>query len=286
MGSGGGAAVRLLGIAALTAVAYFAAARIGYLLFVPGGTVALWPAAGVTLGLLLWSEQRDWPGIAAGALVGSLVSDIVSNYSAMFTIAASFANVLESLAAAWLITRFVPRPVRLTTVRAVILFILAGVVVSNSVTSLGGALALQINYRQAFWTQYFIWWVGDGLGMLVVAPMLLVWADARAGWHGRRKLMSVELVLLLAGIVVAATYSVGVNADVRPTPGGYLVFPMLFWAAVRFGPRGAATAAFIVATVATHAATIGQGPFVAPDTGRLYVPGFLYLYLAIVSVTA
>ena len=46
------------------------------------------------------------------------------------------------------------------------------------------------------------------------------------------------------------------------------------------------TAALIVAAVATHAATVGQGPFVAPDTGRLYVPGFLYLYLAVVSVTA
>ena len=286
MPSRGRAAVRAIGIIGLTAVAYFAAARLGYMLFVPGGIVALWPAAGVTLGLLLRSARRDWPAVAAGALIGSLASDALSNYSAAFTIAASFANVLESLAAAWLITRFVPLPVRLTTVRAVIAFILAGVIVSNSVTSLLGAIALQINFRAPFWTQYFTWWVGDGLGMLVAAPLLIVWTDTGAWWRSRGKLVPVELVVLIAATVIAATYAVGVNATTHPRPSGYLVFPMLFWAAMRFGPRGAATAAAIVATVATHAATIGQGPFVAPDTGRLFVPGFLYLYLAIVSVTA
>ena len=286
MASRGSPALRAFGIAGLTAVAYFLAARVGYMLFVPGNVVALWPPAGVTLGLLLLSARRDWVAIAAGALVGSFASDLVSNYALAFSVAASIANVLESLVAAWLITRFVPAPVRLTTVRAVVVFLLAGVIVSNSVTSLGGALALRIGFQAPFHTQYFSWWIGDGLGMLVVTPLLLAWNNPGGWWRGRGNLILFELMVLLALTVLAANYAVGAGATLHQGPGGYVVFPLLFWAALRFGPRGAATAALIVAAVATHAATVGQGPFVAPDTGRLYVPGFLYLYLAVVSVTS
>jgi signal transduction histidine kinase len=42
----------------------------------------------------------------------------------------------------------------------------------------------------------------------------------------------------------------------------YIVFPVLLWAALRFGPRGAATATLVVCSITIWNTTQGEGPFV------------------------
>src|SRR5689334_180629 len=106
-------------VAVLGAVAYFAGARIGYAFAIPHAFVTLWPPAGITLALLMLFRRRYWPAILAGAIAGSLVSDLRSGYSVPLAIAASMANVAESILAAWVVTRRVGSPVRLSTVRNV-----------------------------------------------------------------------------------------------------------------------------------------------------------------------
>jgi signal transduction histidine kinase len=54
-----------------------------------------------------------------------------------------------------------------------------------------------------------------------------------------------------------------------PTPTGkfaqaYLFFPLLIWAALRFGQRGAVSTAFVVSVIAVWGTALGHGPFVRP----------------------
>src|SRR5262249_23932023 len=70
-------------------------------------------------------------------------------------------------------------------------------------------------------------------GALVFAPLILVWAARRTWWMPRMQLL--EAVLLL--IVLVLLIEVPSQRDVP-----YVVFPVLIWAALRFGPLGAATA--------------------------------------------
>ena len=42
----------------------------------------------------------------------------------------------------------------------------------------------------------------------------------------------------------------------------YIVFPVLLWAAVRFGPRGAATAVLVVCSITVWNTAQNDGPFV------------------------
>ena len=60
---------------------------------------------------------------------------------------------------------------------------------------------------------------------------------------------------MLAVLVVLAELS-----PQRDVP--YIVFPVLFWAALRFGPRGAATAILIVCSITVWNTAQGDGPFV------------------------
>ena len=63
-----------------------------------------------------------------------------------------------------------------------------------------------------------------------MAPVILSWANARPSRLGRRA--ALEGVALLTVLVLVAELS-----PQRDVP--YIVFPLLIWAALRFGPRGA-----------------------------------------------
>src|ERR1043166_6922220 len=96
----------------LAAAAYFVAARLGYAFKIPGGSVTLWPPAGVMLALLLLSKRRDWPALLAGALVGSFLSDRMTGFSVALAIVAALANAAETLVAAWIVRRQLGAAVR------------------------------------------------------------------------------------------------------------------------------------------------------------------------------
>src|SRR5258708_32830027 len=87
----------------LAAVACFAGSRLGYAFTIrPGGVVALWPPAGVTLALLLLLPKRKWPLLVLGTFAGSVAWDL-SSLSLPFALLAGFANGVESLLAAWVL---------------------------------------------------------------------------------------------------------------------------------------------------------------------------------------
>ena len=76
------------------------------------------------------------------------------------------------------------------------------------------------------------WTLGDAAGALVVTPFLLTWAAT--GTRGIRRRDLVEGAVALAALIALAQL-----LPQRDVP--YVVFPVLLWAAFRFGPRGAAT---------------------------------------------
>src|SRR6266568_8049462 len=65
-----------------------------------------------------------------------------------------------------------------------------------------------------------------------------------------------------AGVVVATVASFGGRfAELTGSHFAYLLFPLLIWAAVRFGQRGAAPAILIVAGIAVAFTVQALGPF-------------------------
>ena len=130
------------------------------------------------LGLLAMAPARQWPALIAGGLLGSVASDLVSNYTVSLALAAAGANLLESVAGALVMRRWLGPIVSLTTLRSVGVLAIGVALLSNAVTSLAGAAMLYAGFGIPFARSWFIWWVGDGLGMLIVAPVLLTWIEA------------------------------------------------------------------------------------------------------------
>jgi PAS domain S-box-containing protein len=272
--------------AVLAALAYFASARLGYAFAIPQGVVTLWPPSGVILGLLLLSERRHWAALLVGAFVGGTASDLLSGATPAFALAAAVANSTESLLAAWVVTWRLGPQVRLSSLRAVLVFIGGAVLVSNAVTAILGALVNNHGVVGPLGQAWIVWWVGDGLGMLIVAPVLLGWAGVAIRLKSMKWPAVLEAVVLIALLVFTAVIALGPQHAWPVQPGPYAIFPLLIWAALRFGPSGAATASLILAAVALWNAALGAGPFASAGTSSLSVAVQVYVYLTVASLTS
>ena len=155
--------------------------------------------------------------------------------------------------------------------------------VSTAVSATIGVTSLCISRVQpwsAFATLWSEWWIGDAMGDLVMAPLLLVWASrSPLRWTSGR----IAEVVLLCGTLVAVSLVVFVGwLGLEGYPLHYTVFPFVIWGALRLGQRGTATVTFIASSLAIWSTVAGSGPFVMENPGASLI--MLQLFMAVVAV--
>jgi signal transduction histidine kinase len=108
------------------------------------------------------------------------------------------------------------------------------------------------------------WWVGDAIGALLVAPAILVWASGPRWRLSPSRL--VEAAVLALGVIVASfiIFVAPITPDGGPVGKAYVFFPLLMWAAIRFGQRGAVTATVVVSAIAVAGTVLWQDPSTRP----------------------
>ena len=116
------------------------------------------------------------------------------------------------------------------------------VVAAGFVGVLYGAGALEPGAMLSAWLRF---WVGDAVGVLVTAPLLLVAADAdrRSSLHALARRGETYLQI---GVVVATLWLIFAGLGGDPSHHFYLLFPPLIWIAVRGAMEGAIIAIAIV----------------------------------------
>jgi PAS domain S-box-containing protein len=273
----------LLGVLALAAV-YFGAAKLGLsMAFLAEQVTLVWPPTGIALAAVLVFGPRCWPGIALGAFL----ANATANEPIPVACGIAAGNTLEALLGAWLLRRLVEFRPSLERLRdALGLVVLAGAV-STTVSATIGVLSLCVGGVQA-WSDFAplwaVWWLGDAMGNLVMAPVLLTWA----AWPWKR-LQARELVEGVILFVGLAAVSVVVFTQGR-APGGtsypleYTIFPFVIWAALRQGQAAAATVVLIALGIAIAGTVNGVGPFARARLNESLIP--LQLYMAVVAVTS
>jgi len=283
-GVGERAVKSLAGTAALAAV-YFAAGRLGLLLPIGHNHVTLlWAPTGIALAAVLLFGWRAAPGIALGAfLVNFTVGGPPAGAAGI-----ALGNTLEALLGAWLLRRFGFRPA-LDRVRDVLLLLAFGAVASPLVSAAIGVASLaasgQIPAEREAVNLVSYWWLGDAMGALLVAPVLLTWAGLPRPWKLRRERL-LEAALLTAGFLVVSDLTLGtwVRNPILHPPLAFTLFPFLVWAAIRFGPRGGATATLLAAAISIWATIEGRAPFARGTLEERLM--FHHTYMALAAVTS
>jgi PAS domain S-box-containing protein len=278
--------------AGVVAVLYFVTGRLGVAWAIPPGiATSVWPPSGIALAAVLLRGRRVWPGIWLGSVsvnIGTLFNDTSLAPVLASLMVVSFIGVgsfLQPLVGAALIQRFIGRQSPFTRAQDVFKFAGLGMlscVVSPScgVTSLcvGGKLPWS-----AFAYNWWTWWLGDLLGVLVVTSLVLAWSQPPwPRWQPRRlpeTAVGLGFTILVAYLVFGGWLSVSIVRD----PLAYVLIPFMIWAAVRFGPRGVTTLALVVAALAIGGTSEGFGPFAADTVNESLLK--LQAFVGIVAST-
>ncbi len=248
-------------IAILTSV-YLIAGKLGLLLaFVHASATAVWPPTGITLAAFLVFGYRVWPGVFAGAFV----ANVTTAGSAATSIGIAAGNTLEGLVGAYLVNRFAGGRHVFERPHDVLRFAVLAAMVSTMVSATVGATSLALGgfaSWAAFEPIWLTWWLGDAVGDLLVAPLLVLWiVNPRVQW--RRGQVIEAACLLFCLVAVGQTVFGGwMPLAAKDYPLDYLCIPVLVWAAFRFGQRETATAAFLLSGIALWGTLRGFGPFV------------------------
>ena len=265
-------------------VAYVLSARLGLMISpVSGFATLVWPPTGIALAALLLRGARLWPAV----MFGAVVANAWSGASFWVAMGIGIGNTLEAVLAVFLLARVARIHLgldRLTDVLALVV-LAAGlsttVSASIGVTVLRAARIVQAADVVETWRA---WWVGDALGNLVAAPLLLTWSALGAPALSARRALE---GLLLAATAVGLSwflFLVDPAADSAAFRQVHVLFPVLIWAAIRFGPQGGTASILVISVFAIWGTLSDHGPFISASVGLSLLK--LQIFMAVASVTA
>lgn len=197
---------------ALIAVAYYVSGRLGLLLAIPPGyATAVFPPAGLALAAILLWGQRALPGVWLGSFLMNAATSVhvgAAGFSPLLLVLPAMIGAGATLQAgvgATLIQRLVGYRNLLEQELEVVWILALGGPLACLIGATVGVGSLWLrglipdeNLLFNWWT----WWVGDSIGVLIFTPLLLVWAIGHNPIWRRRQLYVTMPLAVMFGLVV------------------------------------------------------------------------------------
>ena len=245
---------------------YFFTAKGGLQLdAVSGFATLVWPPTGIALAALFIFGYRFWPGIALAAFL----VNYLTGAPFLAALAIGTGNTLEALIGVWLIKKFDFDQNTFERVKSVILFICFGVLLNTIISATIGTGSLFLTgviTLQTFTSTFLAWWVGDMLGALIIGGFLL---NLKYGSPIDKSIPRLIEGIVLFSLLILFNFFLFIGLFHMDTVSQdsatliYLIFPLLIWAALRFGTLGASAAMLLVSIISAWGTVLGGGPFVS-----------------------
>jgi signal transduction histidine kinase/integral membrane sensor domain MASE1 len=266
---------RSLLIGGLIFAVYYALGKLGLqLATINRSTSPIWPASGAAIAFLSIFGRRYWPAVALGAFVVNFQTHIPP----LGILAITLGNTLEGLFGSLLLDRIARRSRGLFGAETFLAIFSAAILAPLiSATLATGSLYLVAAIgRSQIVANWITWWVGDALGVLILAPYLfrvfgLPIKDRIPSGRG------LGFALLSAGVVGIVF---GANA---PMVLLFLVYPVLTMAVWILRPVESAFAQIVISAAAVWGTLHGYGPFNIGSTNDNLI--CLALFLASLAIT-
>lgn len=273
----------------LVAALYAAASELALgLLRYAAETAVVWFASGVGLAAMLLFGMRALPGV----VLGTLACGILGHKPAGAMLLQSALVTGQVWLTWWLLVRVAGFDRRLERVRDMVKLAVIGATVSPLINGARVLLESRVQSDGLTLPAHALakaTLLGEMAGILLLVPAVLAWACTRAepmSWRARAE----AAALYGAGIAAAlGVFGSMLQPMILVASLPYAMFPVLFWAAARFGTRETATLYFLVGLIAVAGTGLGRGPF-----GESYI-GFggaysnlaeLYLFLLVLGATS
>ncbi|HZM92553.1 MAG TPA: ATP-binding protein [Vicinamibacterales bacterium] len=225
-----------------TAVAYWIGTHIGLLLTPAGLAVSLmWPPNAILLAALLLTPVRQWPWYVLAILPVHLLTQLWHGIPLVTSVGWFATNITEALLGAFLLRRFRTARELFQTLSGVLLFLSIGVIGAAGLTSfLDAGVVVVTGVGNNYWDVWRQRFLSNGVATLTLVPAIVMLVSSISSLRTVRISRYVEATLLALGtlIVVNVLFARFGRASASIPPLIFTVLPLMFWAAVRFGPTG------------------------------------------------
>ncbi len=260
-------------------VLYMATGELARRLHHPYGTAAgIWAPSGIGFALILLYGARWVPGVALGTFLV-----VLGRHHPPVALFVTGLEVLEAVTIRFVLRDGLGFRPQLDRARDVLALVVVDVGVSLAGSVIGSYIAtnsfvpLGWTPQGSFVTTWLVWAWANVSGDLLVAPALMTWL-AHSRLPGRPRWWELAALTGIALLVTTAILGSWLPLWVPAARAPYYLLPVMLWAAVRFGPRGAATASLVVSLSAIVADWLAIGPF--PQRPELQV------FVAFSAITA
>jgi integral membrane sensor domain MASE1 len=199
------------------AIVYIATAQLGFLAATsPGNVTPVWPPSGIALAAMLLLGYRAWAGVWLGSFLVNVLFYMFHNtlFTTAVTTASNIAagSTLQAFLAAFLYRRMIGAriPQELKGVFNFMILATLSCLVAATVgmRSLSSSPIAWTNYTDTWLT----WWLGDLVGILTVAPVLLMVGYRVRQWQGM-KYLAFPLINGGVGLTLIAGYNIWNQGD-------------------------------------------------------------------------
>jgi signal transduction histidine kinase len=247
----------------------------------------IWPAAGLLFMALWLAPRRRWIWILGIQLTIELTAGAIKSddFTVRGYLPFALANAVDGMVGAFVATRLISTP-RAPRLRNVLLFITA-IAIGAAASALVGAFgSTRTLGGPAYLREWQLWWAGNWLGSLCIAPIVMGWAVRfRAREHSAPAGPAIEMMLIAFAMLAMTSWVFSVP------PGGvttildmpFVMLAFVVVAAFRMPPRWSTILTAATAILVSYFASRGLGPF-AGDASPFVRVGAVQLYLATLVV--
>ena len=248
----------VVGGAIAVGVVYFLTARLGLALLASSDVAVFWPAAGVAAGILITLGRPALPALFIGVVAATVAANMLSDRNLLTALLKGFCNAGEPVLAAWLLKRWVSQPFTLGSLRRVLDFLAAAAVAAAASAVAGAIIMTSLHTAAPFLSVWLAWFLSDGLGIVIVAPLLIACGELRFNRPSRNQLVEGVGVLALLALTTVYVRSYPSESWVSVNPGVFTL-PLLLWLAARCPPIFPIAGAFAISLSAIFAVTFSTG---------------------------
>lgn len=274
----------------IVAVIYIVSGLIGQVFAIPPGNITpIWLPSGIMFALALHFGARIWLGIFLGAFFGNIWAYFsVQNWSiALSSILAATANgigdVLAIVGMVIVLRSLIAMTSPFTSLKSFSLFLVLGCFVGGAISAMfgvSGLLLFGFIPKQDYVVSVINWWVGDGVGVLLLAPVVYSFMSKHENYS------HYFLIGMMVSVPVFAVMTAQFFDFISITSFAYkllaLLTPLAFAIMLFSGQRAVYLVQILVVSIAVYATYQGKGPFIEYEQVSPLVA--LQVFIAIFSM--
>ncbi|HSI44430.1 MAG TPA: EAL domain-containing protein [Methylotenera sp.] len=242
----------------LIALAYIATAKLGLLVpYKESIATLIWLPTGIAVGAIMRWGNVSLPAIYLGAVVAELSVGVPFFAS----LAIAITNTIAPFFTAYLLnkSKFNHTLINQRDIALMISIALLGMLISAS----GGVLILylfDLLTLAKLSKVWFIWWMGDTIGVLLALPLLLNLKISKITLH-RHQYYQLFSWLLFYLVVEWLISGMMISVNKQFMWSLFMILPVLIWASMNFGIVGGSLVVISLSSIAVWSTSRGYGSF-------------------------